>query len=88
MISNHMQSKKLGLHNFVKSFPPLASTSIGRTLHIRDIGNSRAFDMAWVISRGVRLQDFADSDYRYVANFDVIFVEKGTRLYTWLALKS
>lgn len=47
----------------------------------------RSFDMSEIISAGVDLTEFPDSDYSYDARTDVIFVRVGSALYTWLALK-
>jgi hypothetical protein len=85
LISN--QRRQLGLHSFVKSFPPLRSTKMSSTLGLDNLESARAFPMSWVIGSGVDLTKFADEDYRYVPNFDVIFVQKTSRLYTWLVLK-
>lgn len=80
--------KRLGLHNSVKSIPPLKTTrfsdSIGGTGLIME---SKAYPMSRVIEAGVDLTQFEDDDYRYVPNFDVIFVQKGSKLYTWLTMK-
>ena len=48
---------------------------------------SKAYPMSKVIEAGVDLTQFEDGDYRYVPNFDVIFVQKDSRLFTWLSLK-
>jgi len=49
------------------------------------VDNARAVPMTRVIDSGVDLTQF-ESDYFYSANFDMLFVERGSRLDTWLYL--
>jgi hypothetical protein len=51
------------------------------------IMESKAYPMSKIIEAGVDLTQFEDADYRYVPNFDVLFVQKSSRLYTWLSMK-
>jgi hypothetical protein len=47
----------------------------------------RSFDMSEIVSAGVDLTEFRDSDYSYDARTDVIFVRVGSPLFTWISLK-
>ena len=49
------------------------------------INNRRAVPMTSAIEAGVDLTRF-ESDYYYSANFDMLFVERGSRLDVWLYL--
>lgn len=50
-----------------------------------ELGNRRAVPMTTAINAGVDLSKF-ESDYHYSANFDMLFVERGSRLDVWLYL--
>ena len=50
-----------------------------------ELKNRRAVPMTRVLEAGVDLTQF-ESDYYYSANFDVLFVERGSRLDVWLYL--
>jgi hypothetical protein len=45
----------------------------------------RAYPMTRIIDQGIDFTQF-ESDYRYSAHFDVVFVQIGSRLYTWINL--
>lgn len=47
---------------------------------------TRAWPMTKLIEHGVNLDHFPDCDWHYSANFDVVFVPKGSKLYTYLSL--
>jgi hypothetical protein len=49
------------------------------------INNRRAVPMTSAIAAGVDLTKF-ETDYYYSANFDMLFVERGSRLDVWLYL--
>ena len=49
------------------------------------INNRRAVPMTTALNAGVDLTKF-ESDYHYSANFDMLFVERGSRLDVWLYL--
>jgi len=42
--------------------------------------------MTAILTAGVDLTQF-ENDFHYNPNFDILFVEIGSRLYTWLSLK-
>lgn len=44
------------------------------------------YAIAKIIDRNIDLHQFDYSDWTYDANFDVVFVREGSKLYTYLAL--
>ena len=63
--------------------PP--KTARENTIDSSELKNRRAVPMSRVIGAGVDLTQF-ESDYYYSANFDMLFVERGSRLDVWLYL--
>lgn len=47
---------------------------------------SRVWPISDIINRGVELDQFDPNTWFYSAHFDVVFVQKGSKLYTWLAV--
>lgn len=53
------------------------------SMHYRD---AHPWAMCDVIDTGVQLDQFEEGDWHYSAQFDVLFVRRGSPLYTWLSL--
>lgn len=47
---------------------------------------TRAWPMTDIVNSGVELDQFDPETWHYSANFDVVFVKKSSKLYTWLSL--
>ena len=71
----------------VESAPEIRAIcqGIGFTREGQALTSRRAVPMTRVLEAGVDLTRF-ERDYYYSANFDVLFVERGSRLDIWLYL--
>ncbi len=54
------------------------------SIHYKD---AHPWAMSDVIDSGTDLSKFCEEDWHYSAQFDVLFVRRGSPLYTWLCLK-
>ena len=62
-----------------------AALKFDQTLFEQRIAGRRPVPMTKILEAGVDLSQF-ESDYHYSANFDMLFVERGSRLDVWLYL--
>ena len=82
-----MQFKKTRLSEAVANTIVVSTSDPKFPIWLKEkYADTRAWPMTKIIESGIQLDQFPESDWHYSANFDVVFVPKGSKLYTYLCL--